>query len=154
MALQNFQYDIIMREYSRRQSQVQHVAGGASQRSICRRFPRLLEIDQTVASLSAEKIRTMLSGKPGCVGRTERRGCRSRCTNVPRFFWKTVSLPDYLEPHYFCPSLPGYRIYRRAQMLPVSKKQRSNCFIHSQILQKFFKKKILTTFLLTGILIQ
>ena len=66
MALQNFQYDIIMREYSRRQSQVQHVLE-EHRREAFAKVPRLLEIDQTVAGLSAERIRSMLSGKPGSV---------------------------------------------------------------------------------------
>ena len=59
MSLQNFQYDIIMREYSRRQSQVQNELE-EHRKEAFQKVPRLLEIDQTVASLSAEKIRTML----------------------------------------------------------------------------------------------
>ena len=43
MALQNFQYDIIMREYSRRQSQVQHDLEERRKEAFIR-VPRLLEI--------------------------------------------------------------------------------------------------------------
>ena len=52
MALQNFQYDTIMREYSRRQSEVQR-ALEERRREAYSKVPRLLAIDQEVASLSA-----------------------------------------------------------------------------------------------------
>ena len=45
MALQNFQYDIIMREYNRRQSQVQHDLEERRAEAFAR-VPRLLEIDR------------------------------------------------------------------------------------------------------------
>ena len=46
MALQNFQYDIIMREYNRRQSQVQHDLEERRAEAFAR-VPRLLEIDRS-----------------------------------------------------------------------------------------------------------
>ena len=49
MALQNFQYDIIMREYNRRQSQVQHDLEERRAEAFAR-VPRLLEIDSEVAT--------------------------------------------------------------------------------------------------------
>ena len=66
MALQNFQYDIIMREYSRRQSQVQHDLEERRKEAFVR-VPRLLEIDQEVAALSARKARSLLLGESDTV---------------------------------------------------------------------------------------
>lgn len=66
MALQNFQYDIIMREYSRRQSQVQHDLEERRKEAFIR-VPRLLEIDQEVAALSARKARSLLLGESDTV---------------------------------------------------------------------------------------
>ena len=66
MPLQNFQYDIIMREYSRRQSQVQHDLEERRKEAFIR-VPRLLEIDQEVAALSARKARSLLQGESDTV---------------------------------------------------------------------------------------
>ena len=66
MALQNFQYDIIMREYNRRQSQVQHDLEERRAKAFAR-VPRLLEIDGEVAALSAQKARSLLLGESGSV---------------------------------------------------------------------------------------
>lgn len=66
MALQNFQYDTIMREYSRRQSEVQR-ALEERRKEAYTRVPRLLEIDQEVASLSARKARALLLGQPASI---------------------------------------------------------------------------------------
>ena len=69
MALQNFQYDIIMREYSRRQSQVQHDLEERRKEAFVR-VPRLLEIDQEVAALSARKSPfSFCKGESDTVGR-------------------------------------------------------------------------------------
>ena len=64
MALQNFQYDTIMREYSRRQSEVQR-ALEERRKEAYTRVPRLLEIDQEIASLSARKARALLLSSQG-----------------------------------------------------------------------------------------
>ena len=66
MSLQNFQYDIIMREYNRRQTQVMH---DLEKRRSCAfaKVPRLAEIDRDVASLSAQKARSLLCGQSSSV---------------------------------------------------------------------------------------
>lgn len=102
MALQNFQYDIIMREYSRRQSQVQHVLEEHRSEAFAK-VPRLLEIDQTVAGLSAEKIRSMLSGKPGSVDELKEE-VAALAAERTALLLENGFPADYLEPHYFCPS--------------------------------------------------
>ena len=66
MALQNFQYDIIMREYSRRQAQVRRELEQRRQEAF-RKIPRLAEIDREVASLSAQRARSLLQNGTGSV---------------------------------------------------------------------------------------
>ena len=62
MPLQNFQYDTIMREYSRRQAQnrrilEEHTSAANEQ------LPRQKEIDDEVATLSADIVRRLLNGE-------------------------------------------------------------------------------------------
>lgn len=101
MSLQNFQYDIIMREYSRRQSQVQNELE-EHQKKAFQKVPRLLEIDQTVASLSAEKIRTMLQGHHGSLEDLKEE-IAVLADERKALLRKNGFSPDYLEPHYYCP---------------------------------------------------
>ena len=101
MSLQNFQYDIIMREYSRRQSQVQNELE-EHRKEAFQKVPRLLEIDQTVASLSAEKIRTMLQGHHGSVEDLKEE-IAVLAGERKALLRKNGFSPDYLEPHYHCP---------------------------------------------------
>ena len=101
MALQNFQYDIIMREYSRRQSQVQHDLEERRKEAFIR-VPRLLEIDQEVAALSARKARSLLQGESDTVEDLKKDVAalaQERRTLLPSNGFSD----DYLEPHYFCP---------------------------------------------------
>lgn len=101
MSLQNFQYDIIMREYSRRQSQVQNELE-EHRKEAFHKVPRLLEIDQTVASLSAEKIRTMLQGHHGSLEDLKEE-IAVLADERKALLRKNGFSPDYLEPHYYCP---------------------------------------------------
>lgn len=101
MSLQNFQYDIIMREYSRRQSQVQNELE-EHRKEAFQKVPRLLEIDQTVASLSAEKIRTMLQGHHGSLEDLKEE-IAVLADERKALLKKNGFSPDYLEPHYYCP---------------------------------------------------
>lgn len=101
MSLQNFQYDIIMREYSRRQSQVQNELEEHRKKAF-QKVPRLLKIDQTVASLSAEKIRTMLQGHHGSLEDLKEE-IAVLADERKALLKKNGFSPDYLEPHYYCP---------------------------------------------------
>lgn len=101
MALQNFQYDTIMREYSRRQSQSRRELE-ERRREAFHKIPRLAEIDEEVASLSAGKARSLLLGKGGSLDELKE--------EIARLSFERRSLleqngfsADYLEPHYFCP---------------------------------------------------
>lgn len=100
MALQNFQYDTIMREYSRRQSEVQR-ALEERRKEAYTRVPRLLEIDQEIASLSARKARALLLGQPASI--EELREEVAALANERISLLKANGFPaDYLKPHYFC----------------------------------------------------
>ena len=67
MSLQNYQYDAIMREYSRRQARNQRILTGR-RAEIAARIPRAAEIDREVASLGASRLRAMFSGKAAGIG--------------------------------------------------------------------------------------
>mgnify|MGYP000990666073 CR=1 FL=1 len=100
MPLQNYQYDTIMREYSRRQSEVQR-ALEERRKEAYTRVPRLLEIDQEVASLSARKARALLLGQPASI--EELREEVAALANERISLLKANGFPaDYLKPHYFC----------------------------------------------------
>ena len=101
MALQNFQYDRIMREYNRRQASVQHSLE-ERRRDVFARIPRLAEIDRRVASLSAEKARSLLYGESRTMEdlKSQVAALSAERTELLR---KNGLPEDYLEPHYFCP---------------------------------------------------
>lgn len=101
MPLQNYQYDTIMREYSRRQAQSRY---DLEQRraSVYQEIPRLQDIDREVASLSAAKARTLLGGgAPGLEDLKASIACLSR----ERICLLTANgyPEDYLEPKFLCP---------------------------------------------------
>ena len=62
MPLQNYQYDTIMREYSKTQSRNRRILEERTQ-EIYEKIPRIREIDEEVASLSAQKARALLGGE-------------------------------------------------------------------------------------------
>lgn len=62
MSLQNFQYDIIMREYSRRQAYSRRLLE-EHRLEVCEKIPRLREIDSEVAAVSASGARALLNGQ-------------------------------------------------------------------------------------------
>ena len=124
VALQNFQYDIIMREYSRRQSQVQHDLEERRKEAFIR-VPRLLEIDQEVAALSARKARSLLLGE-------SKKTWPLWLRNAVHFFAAT----DFLMIIWnLIISVHSVRILAMLtdKNVPVSKNPRSNYCTHSQI---------------------
>ena len=60
MPLQNYQYDTIMREYNRRQAQNRRIQE-EHQAEAYEKIPRLREIDEEVATLSARKVRALIN---------------------------------------------------------------------------------------------
>jgi len=101
VALQNFQYDIIMREYSRRQAQVRRELEQRRQEAF-RKTPRLAEIDREVASLSAQRARSLLQNGTGSVADLKKEV--AALADERRALLQGNGFPDdYLEPHYICP---------------------------------------------------
>ena len=101
MALQNFQYDTIMREYSRRQSRSRRELEERRQEAFLK-VPRLAQIDEEVASLSAARARSLLGGSGGSLDELKKEIAdlsRERISLLEQNGYPA----DYLEPHYICP---------------------------------------------------
>ena len=88
MPLQNYQYDTIMREYNKIQAKNRHILEEHTKEAY-EKLPRLREIDEEVASLSASKARALLSGS-----RESLADLKASFALVPA---------DYLELPYDCP---------------------------------------------------
>ena len=101
MPLQNYQYDTIMREYNRRQArnrriQEEHLAEAYE------KIPRLREIDEEVATLSARKARALISRQE--VGIEDLRTDIALLSQERTALLLSSGYPaDYLEMSYTCP---------------------------------------------------
>ena len=101
MPLQNYQYDIIMREYSKTQAKNRRLQEERIH-EVYDKIPRLKEIDDEVATLSAQKARALLSGEASSLEDlksaisllSQERTALLVCNSYP---------PDYLELPYSCP---------------------------------------------------
>lgn len=101
MALQNYQYDIIMREYSRRQSENRRRLE-EHREEVYQKLPRIKEIDGDVAALCAARARDLLTGeadktddlKEAVAALSEERQILLLSNGYPG---------DYLELIYTCP---------------------------------------------------
>ena len=100
MPLQNFQYDTIMREYSRKQAENRRLLEAHRQEAY-ERIPRLREIDSEVASLSAAKARSMISGLDRSL--VDLKAAISLLAQEREALLALNGYPsDYLEMHYTC----------------------------------------------------
>lgn len=130
MPLQNYQYDTIMREYNRRQArnrriQEEHLAEAYE------KIPRLREIDEEVATLSARKARALISRQE--VGIEDLRNDIALLSQERTALLLSSGYPaDYLEMSYTC-LFARILAISAARNAPVSRRQRSNFCIHSQI---------------------
>ena len=102
MPLQNFQYDTIMREYSRRQAQNHRILEKRTAEAYGK-IPRLKEIDDEVATLSADKVRRLLN--------REEKGTADLKAAIQELSDERITLlvangfpGDYLEMPYTCPA--------------------------------------------------
>ena len=117
MPLQNFQYDTIMREYSRRQAQnhrilEEHIAEAYG------KIPRLKEIDDEVATLSADKVRRLLNGEEK--GTSDLKAAIQELSDERITLLVANGFPgDYLEMPYTCPDCQDTG-YIGSRKLPVS----------------------------------
>ena len=101
MPLQNFQYEIIMREYSRRQTRNRQILEERRQ-DVYRQIPRLAEIDKEVAALSAAKARALLLGDTEDPG--DLRAAIAKLSDERTSLLTMKGYPaDYLEEPYDCP---------------------------------------------------
>ena len=101
MPLQNYQYDTIMREYSKTQSQNRRILEERTQ-EIYKKIPRIHEIDEEVATLSAKKARALLSGESS--GLEDLKAAISLLSQERNALLVCNSYPEnYLELPYKCP---------------------------------------------------
>lgn len=101
MPLQNYQYDTIMREYYRRQAENRHDLE-KRRKEAYEKLPRLKEIDEEVASLSAHKVRKLLQGTE--TGLEDLKSSISLLSLERRALLTGSGYPeDYLEMSYTCP---------------------------------------------------
>mgnify|MGYP000258446169 CR=1 FL=1 len=101
MPLQNYQYDTIMREYSKTQAQNRRILEERTQ-EIYKKIPRIHEIDEEVATLSAQKARALLSGESS--GLEDLKAAISLLSQERNALLVCNSYPeDYLELPYKCP---------------------------------------------------
>jgi len=130
MPLQNFQYDTIMREYSRRQAQNHRILEKRTAEAYGK-IPRLKEIDDEVATLSADKVRRLLN--------REEKGTADLKAAIQELSDERITLlvaNGFPEIIWRCliPVLPARTpAILAAKNAPVSRKPRSNCSMHSPI---------------------
>ena len=130
MPLQNFQYDTIMREYSRRQAQNHRILEEHTAEAYGK-IPRLKEIDDEVATLSADKVRRLLNGeekgtsdlKAAIQELSDERITLLVANGFPETIWRCLTPALTVR----IPAISA------AENAPVLKKLRSNCFMHSPI---------------------
>ncbi len=101
MALNNSQYDAIMREYDRKQSRNRR-RQKERQEKVYRQLPRLEELDGRLASLAVRQARRLLDGDRGAVDSLREEYARIR-REREELLAKAGYEPDYLEMHYDCP---------------------------------------------------
>ena len=90
-----------MREYSRRQAQVRRELEQRRQEAF-RKIPRLAEIDREVASLSAQRARSLLQNGTGSVADLKKEVAVLADERLALL--RGNGFPDdYLEPRYICP---------------------------------------------------
>lgn len=101
MALNNSQYDAIMRDYQRTQSLHRHEQDDRIQEAY-ERFPRLSEIQSLIASESVACGRQLLSGDDRALERLKEH-IRSLSAERTAILLKGGYPPNYLELSYTCP---------------------------------------------------
>lgn len=101
MPLQNFQYETIMREYSRKQSRNRQLLE-ERRRELYERLPRFAQIDGEIAEASAAKARALLLGKE--TGTEDLRLSIARLAKEREELLEKNGYPqDYLELPCDCP---------------------------------------------------
>lgn len=100
MPLTNAQYDALMREYHRKQMQNHQIVLQREQ-ELYNKIPELADLDEKVASLSAESVRLLLNGETQASNEKKQQLGALAEERVRRM--KDFGFPaDYLEPPYTC----------------------------------------------------
>lgn len=102
MSLENIQYDAIMHEYSRRQRRSRRTLDERKKEAY-RRIPRLKEIHDSIASLSAGRIHRLLSGSRAESAAAYEQKLKSLSLERGRLLAEHGFPPDYLETPHQCP---------------------------------------------------
>lgn len=101
MALNNSQYDSIIRDYNRRQNENRHLLESRREEAFAK-FPRLKEIDNEIASASVQSGRRLLSGDADATAHLREQ--INTLAKERREILKDAGYPeDYLELTYSCP---------------------------------------------------
>lgn len=101
MALNNSQYESIMRIYDRRQALGREELQ-EHQEWAYRRLPRLEELDREISSLAVRQARRLLEGDQGAVESLKKEAERISAERIA--ILREAGLPDdYLEQRYECP---------------------------------------------------
>ena len=128
MGLTNSQYNMIMRDYEIQQS-ANHADMLRRSEEIYSRFPEFSEIDRKIASMSTACARRLLDDETSSVDEL-RKQIGALSAKKEKLLTGAGYPADYLEPHYRCPGLPGYRIHR-LQKMPLLPSGGDRPFIHA-----------------------
>ncbi len=103
MPLENIQYDAIMREYGRRQLLSRHRLE-EHRAHAQERIPRLKEIQDAIASASAQQIHSLLGGEKAGSTAVYREKVEALARERTQLLTENGFPPDYLEAAYECPA--------------------------------------------------
>lgn len=140
MALENIQYDAIMREYDRRQSQNRRRLEEHREHAY-RQVPRLKEIQDAIAASSAQRIRSRLKGDCSESNSayekklqilSEERSCLLRENGFP---------PDYLDMPCECPLCRDTGYISRNKKCACFQKMAADIFYQQSGLKEILEKE-------------
>lgn len=101
MPLKNSQYDILMREYNRKQLDNLHQQEARVSKAY-RMAPRLQEIDREISRISSGQAKKLILGDKDALVHMRRQVAALRSERLEILSASNLP-PDYLELHYHCP---------------------------------------------------
>lgn len=101
MALNNSQYDTIMRAYEQRQLRSQDNLRRHYE-EVYARIPKLRDLEQSLSSLSVSQARKLLTGDDSALP-VLRQQIQDLCAQKQQLLLSHGYAPDFLEPEYECP---------------------------------------------------
>lgn len=103
MPLQNSQYDIIMREYNRKQLMHRHILEEHKQ-EVYQKIPRLREIEREIAAVSLQAIRRRLDNSRTSVSYAYKQEIAALARERRQLLLANGYPEDYLSMQYDCPT--------------------------------------------------